>query len=543
VTIHDEPRGRLTALPPAREEPPFDPEYDTQPNPLEQAARDAERGLLGTLLLKPEDAADILPVLDPTDFASPAHEAIWNAAAELHADDVIPDHPAMLHQLAGDPIFKQAGGVRLLAELVSDAPVFPQPEYHAGIIRDAAALRRFDTALAEVKRARNTADASSIHTTLEKLSDLVDTAATTFGPRGLTPTATGLHDLTWILTGEAPTQPPPVYATRTDGHALFYAAKVNGIFGDPESGKTWLAQAAAVDALNRGGTAAMIDVDHNGPDHTAARLLLLGAHITDLADPTRFRYYEPEDGDQLRAAVDDCVNRTPDVLVIDSIGEVFPMLGVSTNDADEITGALRQVCSRPAAAGACVITIDHLPKSTEARNTGFATGSIAKKRMIRGSYLRAEVRAQPTPGQIGRVTLRIEKDFSGELRKTSGGGYAGTLVLDSTQPHITKWSIDREHTPTAADGKFRPTGRMEAVSRFVEDNDQCTFTDVKEAVEGKDATLRRAITLLAEEGFLTVIRSGNKNKHHSIAHYREAEDDRRNAPQDDPWETTDEPLL
>jgi hypothetical protein len=350
VTIHDEPTARLTALPPTRQEPPFDPEYDTQPSPVEQAARDAERGLVGTLLIKPENAADILPVLDPTDFASPALETIWTAAAELHAQDVIPDHPAVLAHLAGDKIFNQAGGVRLLADLVSEAPLFPQPEHHAGIIRDAAALRRFDNALIEVKRARATAHPDQIHTALEKLSDLVDTAATTFGPRSLTPAATGLHDLSWVLTGEAPTQPPPVYATRTDGHALFYAAKVNGIFGDPESGKTWLAQAAAVDALNRGGTAAMIDVDHNGPDHTSARLLLLGARLDHIADPNRFRYYEPEDGDQLRAAVDDCVNRTPDVLVIDSIGEVFPMLGVSTNDADEITGALRQVCSRPAAA-------------------------------------------------------------------------------------------------------------------------------------------------------------------------------------------------
>ena len=41
---------------------------------------------------------------------------------------------------------------------------------------------------------------------------------------------------------------------------------------------------AIVEALNNGGTAAMIDVDHNGPDHTSARLLLLGANINDATD-------------------------------------------------------------------------------------------------------------------------------------------------------------------------------------------------------------------------------------------------------------------
>jgi hypothetical protein len=508
----------------SHDEPPFDPYDDTQPNTDTIAAREAERALLGTLLTRPELAEKILPTINPADFEKPAYEAIWKAAAAVHHAGRVPDHPALLAHLQGDKIFNQAGGHRLLLQLRDEAPAFPQPDYHAQIVRDGKSFRDFDNAITRIRAARTVTDPTEMRATLERLSDIVDAAATNFGP-GPTPASTGLHDLSWILTGQAPVQPPPLYATRTDGHALFYPAKVNGIFGDPESGKTWLAQAAAVEALNAGHTAAMIDVDHNGPDHTAARLLLLGAHIDHLANPEMFRYYEPEDADQLRAAVDDCTTRAPAVLVIDSIGEVFPMLGVSTNDSDEITGALRQVCSRPAAAGSCVITIDHLPKSTEARSTGFAVGSIAKKRMIRGAYLRAETRTQPAPGQVGRITLRIEKDFAGELRKTSGGGYAGTFTLDSTRDHITTWSIDREATPIAADGNYRPTRTMERISRFIEDNDQCSFRDIKDFVEAKDATLRRAITLLAEEGFLTILRSGRGHKHHSIAQYREAEDD------------------
>lgn len=94
------------------------------------------------------------------------------------------------------------------------------------------------------------------------------------------------------------------------------------------------------------------------------------------------------------------------------------MLGTNTNDGDEISGVMRLLCTRPADAGSCVITIDHLPKSTEARTSGYAIGSIAKKRMIRGTYLRAEARTQPATGQIGRITLRIEK---GHRRRTPQG--------------------------------------------------------------------------------------------------------------------------
>lgn len=526
--------------PPPTEEPPFDPEYDTHQHGLTIAAREAEHGLLGALLLDPQRAKNLLPLLDPTDFTSAAHEQIWDAAAELHADNITPDVPALLRHLIGNTIFDRAGGHRMLLSLRPLDPTIepaPNPDQLADTIRDAAAWRRADTALTRARVIHRSANPANIHQALEQLGDLAHDAAASYGPRTLTAANTGLHNLAWILTGEAPVQPAPVYATRSDGHALFYAAQVNGIFGDPESGKTWLAQAAVVEALNAGQNAAMIDVDHNGPNHTAARLMLLGAHINHIADPSRFRYYEPEDGEQLRAAVDDITAQAPAVVVIDSIGEVFPMLGVSTNDSDEITSALRLICTRPATAGSCVITIDHLPKSTEARQTGFAVGSIAKKRMIRGSYLRAEVRTQPAPGQIGRITLRIEKDTTGELRASSGGGYAGTLTLDSTQPHITRWSIDREAAPTNPDGSQRPTGRMEAVSRFIEDNDLCTFTDIKDAVAGKDATLRRAITILQEEGFVTVIRGGRSHKHHAIAHYRETEDDHRNHTQEAPDDT------
>jgi hypothetical protein len=145
-----------------------------------------------------------------------------------------------------------------------------------------------------------------------------------------------------------------------------------------------------------------------------------------------------------------------DVTVLDSLGEIFPMLGVKTNDGDEITTAMRQVLTRPALAGSCVITIDHLPKSNEARTSGFAIGSIAKKRMIRGAYLRADAKQKPAPGGIGRITLRIEKDTTGELRRSSGGGYAGELILDSTDDRYLAWHIGRSSTPKNDDGTRPP---------------------------------------------------------------------------------------
>lgn len=516
-------------------EPPNDPTHDHDYGPRPDttpADHAAEQAVLTALLTPPtpdghHPHTDLDTILTTTDFYWPVHQTIWNTWHQLHTTHGTPPDAVTLN--AAIVATRDTPTIRVIADLTTNlATGNTNPHLataHAHIVRDHARLRvahDIGTGLIQIARTGKT---GNIDHYLGEALQRLDDAAMRFG-QDPTPEPTGLRDLTWILQGDPPTQPPPTWGQRTDGTALFYAGKVNGVFGDPEHGKTWLAQIAAVEALNAGHTAAMIDVDHNGPDHTAARLLLLGARLDHIADPNRFRYYEPEDGTELLAAVDDITHLTPAIVIIDSLGEIFPMLGVKTNDSDEMTTAMRRVCTRPATAGSCVITIDHLPKSADARATGFAIGSIAKKRMIRGSYIRAEARQQPAPGAIGRITLRIEKDTAGELRKTSGGGYAGTLTLDSTQNHTTTWTIGRDETPKNDDGTFRPTLLMERISRYIEDNDQCTFTDIKENVQGKDKWLRDAIQVLVTEGHIARIDGARRAKlHHSTAPYRTTEDD------------------
>lgn len=511
-------------------EPPFDPDYDGRRAPQDLAA---ERAILSALLAPARDdethPGELLATeLDPNDFYLPEHRLIWETWHQLHTRDAVPPDAVLLNEAVVRT--RDLKAIRALTDIVADRardlPNDALATQHARIVRDHARLRDVDELATGLRQIVNNARIDQIDAYLGEALQRLDETAMRFGATTTATPSNGLKDLTWILHGVPPVIPPPTVCHRTDGTALFYAGKVNGIFGDPEAAKTWLAQAAGVEALNAGGTLAMIDVDHNGPDHTAARLLLLGARIEHIADPDRFRYYEPDEPDELRAAVADITRRAPTVVIIDSLGEIFPMLGVNTNDGDEMTTAMRHVCTQPAQAGSCVITIDHLPKGADARATGYAIGSIAKKRMIRGAYLRAEARQQPAPGQIGRITLRIEKDTAGELRKTSGGGYAGTFTLDSTQPHITHWSIGREETPKNDDGTFRPTALMERISRFVEDNDQCTFTDIKRAITAKDKWLRDAITVLVTEGFVSRVDGPRGSKlHHSIALYRETEDD------------------
>jgi hypothetical protein len=517
------PSRHLTPVPP---DPPYDPDYDqpaTNGRPA-VADRAAERALLTTLLHEPHLGAELDKLVDPSDFYWPLHQHIWETWHTLAATDGTP--PDSVTLAAALTAQKAGQAAHELLDLVTDTSSPALATKYADIVRDQARRRSFVETGTRIVQLAHDASSDNLDAHLDAALQTLDTAINRLGPRSDTPSRTGLADLTWVATGHEPRQPPPTYVRRTDGTALFYAGKVNGIFGDPEHGKTWAAQLAVVQALEEGGTAAMIDVDHNGPNATAGRLFLLGAELEAIADPERFRYYEPEDGEELLAAVADITTRGVHVMVLDSLGEIFPMLGVKTNDGDEITTAMRQVCTRPALAGTCVITIDHLPKSTEARTTGFAIGSIAKKRMMRGAYLRADAKVKPAPGQVGRIVLRIEKDTMGELRRSSGGGYAGDLVLDSTDDRYLQWHIGRQTAPKNDDGTLRPTGLMERIATYVGDHEGCTQRDIEEAIQGKTRWIREGLQILVNEGHISRTPGPRRSWLHTLEiPYREAEDD------------------
>lgn len=502
------------------EAPPGDNVHPLRPAALNNP--EAERALLGAILTQPTLAPDLHDHLDPDDFYDPRHEQIWDAIyTVLHRDGVEPDHIMVTNQLRQTGELTKIGGT-YLPQLILDCPTPNQAHHYAALVRNASRLRHVDTAATHLRHLAATATPDTVDTALAETLQTLDTIAARTGTRNTgTP---GLRDLTWLLAGDPPTVQPPTYIRRGNGEYLFYPGRVNGIYGDPESAKSWLAQMGIVQTLAEGGRVALIDVDHNGAQLTTERLILLGATREQLADQNHFRYLEPEDGPDLRAAVIALTRWAPHYVVLDSIGEMMPMLGIKSVDNDELSGALRTIATPFALAGACVVTIDHLPKSTDARATGFAIGGTAKKRAIDGAYIHAEARMPPAPGHIGKITLRIEKDRPGRLRATCTGKFLGTLTLDS-RDHEVIASIDND-SPVTTDGIFRPTVLMERISRYVEDNDQCTWNAIREDVTGNQKHLKTAVTRLLDEGFLAVLDGPNKSKlHHSIATYREADDD------------------
>jgi hypothetical protein len=251
-------------------------------------------------------------------------------------------------------------------------------------------------------------------------------------------------DVAAFLTKGLPDPPTPVLLTRDDGHALFYAAKVNVVYGDPESGKTWIALGASQEAMARGVRTAIIDLDHNGMAEIIGRLMMLGANPADLANPERFRLYEPDEQDELTLAVAELRLWRPGVVVVDSIGELLPMLGLSSNSPDDYTSAHKRVLGKLAKSGAAVIAIDHMPKGDDARTHG-QTGTYAKKRAINGASYRVTLTEPFAPGRGGAASLTIGKDRPGGVRAHCpvDGKYqpAGRFIMTTHPDGTATWNV------------------------------------------------------------------------------------------------------
>lgn len=175
--------------------------------------------------------------------------------------------------------------------------------------------------------------------------------------------------------------PEPDIMRIQPGSHLFYSGELNLVFGDSESGKTWLCLAAVVDTLREGGNAAVVDLDHNGSASTLNRLLEMGAPADVLNDRERFRLAEPFDDLDLRTVIQDLAHWHPDVVTLDSLGEIMPLFKANSNSADDFTDVHRDVIKPLTAVGVGVLLVDHLAKGADSRSFG-PGGTSAKKRVV-----------------------------------------------------------------------------------------------------------------------------------------------------------------
>ncbi|MFH1550526.1 MAG: replicative DNA helicase [Planctomycetota bacterium] len=114
-----------------------DPSRRTPPFNLE-----AEACVLGSMMLDPAVAGEIVQVLDDKSFYNPANQSIYNALVDLF-DHNRPIDPVILREaLAQRGLLSEAGGAEYLGELMQAVPSAAHGVHYAKIVKDKAIARK-----------------------------------------------------------------------------------------------------------------------------------------------------------------------------------------------------------------------------------------------------------------------------------------------------------------------------------------------------------------------------------------------------------------
>jgi hypothetical protein len=301
-------------------------------------------------------------------------------------------------------------------------------------------------------------------------------------------TAAEYVDVASVLSGDFEPPKTTVGGARSDGMRLLYAQAVNVLLGAPEAGKTLVAGAMAADELFSGGRVLWIDLDHNGAAPLLTRFREFGVSTNVLCDPSRFRLAIPEDADALMAVVND--SRGATLAVVDSIGELMPMFGANSNDADDYTTVNRRVLAAMAGMGIGVLAIDHEAKGSDSAAYG-ATGTMAKKRAVDGALLRVTNVRPFRPGYGGEARLSIVKDRHGYLRSLAEQDREPVICGFTLEPKgdalIARFLVPRSACEMAEQAREADLDAVRAM-----DPPPTNYRDVKSRLKWRDDRARAA---------------------------------------------------
>jgi replicative DNA helicase len=110
--------------------------------PAQPHALDAERTLLGALLLDSERMIDVAPLVTAADFYDPLHRAVFAAIERLHEARTVIDPITVADQLQNDSQIKSRGGVTYLMTLPETVPTSSHATRYAEIVREKSLRRR-----------------------------------------------------------------------------------------------------------------------------------------------------------------------------------------------------------------------------------------------------------------------------------------------------------------------------------------------------------------------------------------------------------------
>lgn len=103
---------------------------------------DAERAVLGSLLIDRDAIIKVAPILEPADFYDRRHATLYRAIVTLYHRRTPADLITLTDELERRGELEQVGGVSGIQQLMQEVPTAVHALYYAEVVRDAAIERR-----------------------------------------------------------------------------------------------------------------------------------------------------------------------------------------------------------------------------------------------------------------------------------------------------------------------------------------------------------------------------------------------------------------
>jgi hypothetical protein len=297
---------------------------------------------------------------------------------------------------------------------------------------------------------------------------------------------------------------------REDGNCLLYAGKINAIFGESESGKTWIALEAIRQELEKNNIVFYLDFEDS------ARSIL--NRLKTLRVPTDkfklFRYANPDEplgegiGEIMRTEI---MAYLPTLIVVDGVNAAMNLLGLDLEKNKDATHFSQKVLKPLRIGGAGILTIDHVTKSKDNRGN-YAIGAQAKRADIDGAAFAVSVAMPFGRGIDGALDITCTKDRPGFVRAICPDAKTvGVANLKSSPEGLISVSISggtvkistREQKMEAVSGLLARVGyelgRNEIAEHLRKEGIPISNDELKFVIEG-----------LVANGFVTYRKEGQK---------------------------------
>jgi hypothetical protein len=476
----------------------------------------AERAVLGGMLLSERAITEVIEVLEGPEFYRPVHETIYRTITSMAVRGEQVDPVTVAAELTKLGEITRTGGASYLHALVQEVPTAANAEYYAEIVRDVAVRR-------DVLKATDQADhllrsgEGDLAEVLDLVREKITRATEDRGPRAADETGWTFSDLTPVLDGtHKPAQ--PIVGARDDGIGLFYPGRVNGIQGESEAGKSWVALISCLTEINRGNHVVYMDFE-DSEEGVVSRLLLIGANPRDLTQ--QFHYVRPGTTPTpaaLKAFIARIGDLGPSLIVVDGVTEAMVMLGLELKENTEIAKFGRMLLRPLADTGAAVVPLDHVVKNNESRGR-YALGGVHKLNAVDGVQYMLEAVRPFGINTEGRSRLRIAKDRPAQIRRHALPGgrnpmhWFADLVIrsegeDFADAHLYP-PIQHADDPAERTAEQDKAAKEEATVREREEQvltvlakatEPLSKNAIEDLIGGRASVTRRALTRLVHAG-------------------------------------------